>query len=196
MAPSEEKMDTGMEALITLGCITAGFAGITAIGAVREIRRKKAKMILDYQRGLRFVNGQFVSVVSPGVYRTALLLENVEIVDLRPTMLLIDKITYRDVLQNAAVISIGGGLKITDPHVALMNMKDRTNDVRPAIRNTVRSVLSHGIADRSEAARKKAEADLTVAINEELKKVGVTLSSLEVVEMWSEHVERGPVIAH
>jgi len=64
-------------------------------------------------------------------------------------------------------------------------VKDRIGDSMPVIRDTMRSVLSRGIADASPEFRVKAAEDIAAAVNAELKRLGMKISNVEITELSS-----------
>jgi hypothetical protein len=48
-----------------------------------------------------------------------------------------------------------------------------------------RSVVSRGIADENPEFRIKTAADITRTVNAELDRLGMKISNVEIVELWS-----------
>jgi hypothetical protein len=154
-------------------------------GSVKRLRKTKRIFIPDYERGLRFVKGSFVSVLGPGSYHPFSLKEQIEVIDMRPQPIFLERISYRDALQAESWMSIGAELFVRDAHLAATMLKNRVNDSLGVIRDTVRSVVSGVIGERSPQFRTKTATDITTAVNAELARLGMRISNVEIVEFWS-----------
>jgi hypothetical protein len=84
----------------------------------RRLRRTQRIFVPDYKRGVRFVRGSFDRVLGPGSYKPFTMKEQIEIVDMRPQPIFLEKIFYRDALQNESFVSIGAELLISDAYLA------------------------------------------------------------------------------
>lgn len=141
--------------------------------------------ITDYMRGLRFVKGTFVNVLAPGAYKPLTRRVYIEIVDMRPMPFVLESISYRDALQSESVVSIGGELLVDDPYLAATSLKNRVGDSLPIVRQALRATVSRTITDRTSAFRAKAARDIQGAANEELGRMGMKISSVEITEIFS-----------
>jgi len=144
-----------------------------------RLRKARRLYIPDYQRGVRFVNGSFANVLGPGKYTLVSPKAQIEVVDLRPQPIFIERIPYRDVWQNDCRISIAAELLVDDARLAATKLKDQTGDSLAIIRNEAQSELSSG---SSEGA--PVPGDISQAINKQLGPVGMKVSNVEVVEFW------------
>ena len=149
------------------------------------LRKIPRVYVMDYKRGLRFVKGAFRDVLGPGNYQPLTRRVQIEIVDMRPVPFLLERIFYRDAMQSDSVVSIGAEMMVSDPYLACTMVKDRIGDSMPVIRDTMRSVLSRGIADASPEFRVKAAEDIAAAVNAELKRLGMKISNVEITELSS-----------
>jgi hypothetical protein len=154
-------------------------------GSVKRLRKTQRTFIPDYERGLRFVKGSFVNVLGPGSYHPFSLKEQIEVVDMRPQPIFLERISYRDAWQAESWMSIGGELLVSDAHLAATTLKDRVNDSLVVIRETVRSVVSRVIGERSPEFLTKTATDITTGVNAELARLGMRVSNIEIVEFWS-----------
>jgi hypothetical protein len=154
-------------------------------GSVKRLRKTKRIFIPDYERGLRFVKGSFVSVLGPGSYHPFSLKEHIEVVDMRPQPIFLERIPYRDAWQAESWMSIAAELFVSDAHLAATTLKDRVNDSVVVVRDSVRSVVSRVIGERSPEFFTKTATDIGTAVNDELARVGMRLSNIEIVEFWS-----------
>ncbi|MFZ0635503.1 MAG: SPFH domain-containing protein [Candidatus Acidiferrales bacterium] len=149
------------------------------------LRKTQRIFIPEYQRGVRFVKGSFANVLGPGSYRPFTANEQIVVVDMRPQPIILEKISYRDALQNQSFLSIGAEMQVCDAHLAATTLKDQITDSLPAVRDTLRQVVSRGIADRSPEFRSKTAADIMQAVNAELTRFGMKISNVEILELWS-----------
>jgi len=156
---------------------------ILAIAFVYYLRRFPRVYIPDYARGVRFIEGAFRDVVGPGSYQNFTRRVQIEVVDMRPVPVILDRIFYRDALQSDSVVSIGAEMLVDDPYLAATSLKNRVGDSLPIVRNTLRSTLSRGIADASPEYRVKAADDIAGAVNTELKRLGMKISNVEITEL-------------
>ena len=145
-------------------------------------RRVPVTYITDYTRGVRFVKGAFSGVLGPGAYQFWSRSVQVEVVDIRPVPFL-DRITYRDALQNDSVMSIGAELLVDDPYLAATSLKNRVNDTLPMVRETLGVVARRQIADTSGDSRVRMAVDILAAVNADLKRVGMKVQNLEITEI-------------
>jgi hypothetical protein len=151
----------------------------------RRLRKTKRFFVPDYKRGVRFVKGAFASVLGPGSYVAVTLKEQIEVVDMRPQPILLERISYRDAWQNESFVSVAAEMHVCDAHLATTMLKNQINDSVPIVRDTLRSVVSRGIADRSPEFLSKTAADIAKAANVELIRVGMRISNVEIIESWS-----------
>ena len=158
---------------------------IVSIAFVYYLRRFPRVYIPDYARGVRFIKGSFRDVLGPGSYQNFTRRAQIEVIDMRPVPVILDRIFYRDALQCASVVSIGADMLVGDPYLAATTLKNRIGDSLPIVRDTLRSTLSRGIADESPEYRVKAAEDLAGAVNEELRRLGMKISNVEITELSS-----------
>jgi regulator of protease activity HflC (stomatin/prohibitin superfamily) len=150
-----------------------------------SLSKGKRVYLTDYTRGLYFVKGAFSGILRPGSYRPFITKQQIEIVDIRPQPIFLEKLSYRDACQNASMLSMGAEIAISDARLAVSMLKVPIDDSIPIVRDTVRSVVSRTIADDSPEYRSKTAADILQAVNSELDRVGMKISNVEVVELWS-----------
>lgn len=141
--------------------------------------------LTDYMRGLRFVKGRFMDVLGPGAYKPLTRRVQVEIVDMRPVPFVLESIAFRDALQSESVISVGAELLVDDPYLAATSLKNRVSDSIPIVRQALRGLVSRTIADRTPEFRTKVSADIEAVVNEELRRMGMKISNLEITEIFS-----------
>jgi hypothetical protein len=157
-------------------------------------RRLPVTYITDYTRGVRFAKGAFSGVLGPGAYQFSSRNIHVDIVDMRPVPFL-DRITYRDALQNDSVMSIGAELLVDDPYVAATSLKNRVNDSLPMVREMLGTVARRQIADTSGDSRVRMAADMTAAVNSDLKRVGMKVQNLEITELATRAAATQPQVS-
>lgn len=158
---------------------------VVAIVFVFYMRRFPPVYITDYTRGVRFVGGVFRDVLGPGAYQAFTHKVHIDVVDMRPVPVVLERIFYRDALQSDSVVSIGAELVVSDPYLAATTLKSKVGDSLPIVRDTLRAHLSRGIADTSAEFRAKAANDISAAVNTELGRMGMKISNIEITELAS-----------
>ncbi len=164
-------------------------SAVVVILAQRIFGRKKPKIFIpDYQRGVKFVDGTFGSILEPGSYEPASKHQQITIVDMRPQPIVVERVIYQDAIQAPSVISIAAELVIADPFQAITKLKNLVNDSIAIIRDQLRSTVSKRIADTAPESRTKLASDITSALNNNLHQFGVQVQNVEVTELWSRAV--------
>jgi hypothetical protein len=159
--------------------------GFVALIILRHIRSMPRVFIPDYKRGVRFSRGVFKDVLGPGVYQPFSRKQQIEVVDMRPQPIFLDRVAYRDVLQNESFMSIGADLLVGDARLAVNMLKDQINDSFPMVRHAIGSYVSRGIVDDSPEYRAKTSEEITRVVNDDLARVGMKIANVEIVELWS-----------
>ncbi|MGP0020758.1 MAG: SPFH domain-containing protein [Candidatus Sulfotelmatobacter sp.] len=151
-------------------------------------KRTVRVFVTDYQRGVRFVNGAFRDVLGPGSYYSSRTREQITIVDIRPKLVVFERIFYEDAFHAPSVVSFAAELSVGDPYRAITQMKYPINDSIAIIRDQLQSVVSQSIANTEPATRDKSANEIAAALNRELGKFGMQVANLEILEMWSRSV--------
>jgi hypothetical protein len=165
----------------------AGIAGYVFV--LLRLRKTKRIFITDYQRGVRYKAGVFAGEVGPGSYDVYTPTEQVLVIDMRPQPFVIERLLYRDPLQAPSVISIGGQLKVSDPHSASTALKDQINESIAIVRDTLRETVSKSISGTEPETRERMARTIETAANGALARVGMTVGLLEITETWSQSVQ-------
>jgi hypothetical protein len=166
------------------------FSGICALiyGRIR-LGKIKRLFITDYQRGVRYRNGVFVEVLEPCSRSFHTPGEQIEIVDMRPVQFVIERLMYKDVLQNPSVVSIGAELKVSDPQLACTSLKNQIHDSVAIVRNALRAVVSKSFIEAATESRSKTAKEIEFVANAALNKVGMQVTNLEITEAWTHVVQ-------
>ena len=167
----------------------AVFFGVVLLGAAVAVathRNKTTKRItiLEYQRGVKFVDGVFDIVLEPGAYRIKTSEERVEVVDLRAQPILIEGFAFKDAEQKDWIISLGCNLLVKDPHGAISKLTNQLNDSVAMMRDSLREAvvgLERSLLSDRETVRQRVEQEL----NNHLEPVGMRIEKLEITELWS-----------
>jgi hypothetical protein len=156
-----------------------------------RIRRQKQPRVFipDYQRGVSYVDGVFTGLLEPGSYRANGSKKQIKVVDMRPRLVVVERLFYQDALQSHSVISIGGQLAVSDAYIATTKLKDQTNDSITIVRDALRATVSKNIAWHSTEAREAAAAEIQKNVRADLENFGMTISNVEITEAWSQPVE-------
>lgn len=115
--------------------------------------------------------------------------EQILIVDMRPQLFVIERLFYRDALQAASVISIGGELNVSDPYSAGTVLKDQVNDSIAIVREALRTTVSRGVIDATEASKAKTVAEIQSSANASLAQYGMRVVNVELTEVWSQEID-------
>ncbi len=142
--------------------------------------------IPDYQRGVKFVGGAYAGVTMPGSYLTFGDKEQINLIDMRPYLVLVERLTFFDVLHAPCVASFGAKLRVLDPYIAATRSKDHLNDSIGIVRNAALSVLSRALIVAGLDMRARLSTDIKLAVNKELLRVGMELSEIEITELWTD----------
>src|ERR1700730_4632115 len=164
--------------LLVAGVLTSIFLRIRR-------QRRPTLYITDYQHGLLFVDGVFQEVLGPGPYRPDGSKRQITVVDLRPRLVLVERVFYSNAMQAPSVVSVAAQLKVIDAHAATARLKDITSDSLGVLRDAVRATVSKTVAAHSEQARRATEKEIQKSANGELEKGGMSVSSVEITEAWS-----------
>jgi hypothetical protein len=160
------------------------FSIVVMVLLSRRARMRKRIVITDFRRGVHFVGGVFSRVLEAGSYSFNPRKEQVFIVDMRPQPILMERIAFRDALQQPGVISFAVELLVRDPQLAAGALRDQVKDSYIIARDTLRSALSRQIFPRTDDLANLANTVAT-AIRAELGKVGMDISNPEITEFWS-----------
>ena len=161
-------------------------AGIVVlVFLIRRVRTAKTVFITDYQRGVRFVNGVFRDVLGPGRYRSYTGHDLINVVDMRPSPFVAERMSYQDALHSPSIMSIGAELQIADPYVASTKLKNPVDDSIPVAREIIKSFAAGNITDARPEARVKTAEEITKVVNRELSQFGMAVRNLEITELWS-----------
>ncbi len=155
---------------------------------IRRARRKPI-YITDYQCGLRYKDGVFETKVAPGNYRVNGSRDQIVVVDMRPRLVLLERIFYQDALQSPSVVSLSAELVVQDAYTASTRLKNATDDSSNLVRDAVRLTVSKSIVGHSNETRAVTALEIQNTANTELEKFGMRVSNLEITEAWSREVE-------
>lgn len=168
---------------------------VLAVGALVFLslrnKGKKRITIIEYQRGLRFTDGQVAGVLPPGSYQYSPGNETILTVDMRPQPILLERLAYRDVLNRQALISVATELLVADPLAAATRLKDQVNDSFAIARETLLGFLSSRAADFGSDSLAATAGEITATLNGELNRVGMKISPVEITETWAAALPAG-----
>jgi hypothetical protein len=172
------------ETLNAAASIIAPLLIVLAVVVSRRARFRKRIVITDFRRGVRFVGGVCTGVLEAGNYGVDPRKEQINIVDMRPQPILMERLGFHDALQRQGLISLGAELFVRDPKLAAGALRDEVKDAYILARDAVRTAMSTQIfADSTDAAG--LSQTLTTAIRAVLLKVGMDISDIEVTEFWT-----------
>lgn len=183
-----------MDAGLIVGSIFAAAIVLFVVAVVLSNRAKTTKRIsiLEFQRGVKFVDGTFNEVLAPGAYRVRNARDKVEVLDMRPQPIVIEGFGFKDREQKSWSISLGMDLLVDEPYTAISALKNQVNDsvaiMRDAVRNAVVG-LGRDVLSERPALLQRLEAELA----RQLKPVGMRVAKLEITELWSKTPEQREV---
>jgi hypothetical protein len=172
------------DALSTVSSLLSGLSVLTFVFLARRNRGRKRVLITDYRRGVRFVGGVFSKVLEAGSHTFDTRKEQIEIVDMRPQPILIERLAFQDALGHSGLISLAADLLIRDPQLVATTLRDQIKDSYILTRDTVRNAVSQQIVSGKESLP-SVTASIATAAQTELSKVGMDISDLEVTELWT-----------
>lgn len=164
---------------------------VILIWALVRLRRSKNILITDFQRGVRFRNGELRDVLEAGSYVFDSVNEQIVVMDLRPRPVLLERLGYQDASHSPSIISIAGELLVTDAHLAATRLKDPVKDTFPTVRDALLGCVKQTITDESSTGRQRIAERIAEAANTELAKVGMRIANIEVTELWSRPMQAG-----
>lgn len=141
-------------------------------------------MITDFRRGVHFIGGVLNGVLETGAYTYNPRKEEITIVDMRPSPILVERLSFQDALKHDGIISIGTSLVVRDPTLAATALRDQINDSYLIVRDTLKATVSQQIALDRESFE-ALQTLLASALNSSLEKVGMGISELEITELWA-----------
>jgi hypothetical protein len=167
------------------------FLLLAAVGAAlvfvarNRLRRDVRVFLTDFQRGIRYENGEFSGVLQPGSHVAVPPLVQIVSVDLRPHLFVIERLFFQDALGAPSVISISGALTVADPYLSVTATRDPVKDSIVLVREALRATASRGVTDPMLVARQKLADQIAGAANADLGRFGMRVGNLEVTEVWA-----------
>ena len=139
--------------------------------------------IFEFQRGLQYVNGRFRKILGPGrywLYRPSVF---VQVIDIRPQVVLIPG---QEVISSDGVsvrISLAAKLAVADPAIAVNEIADYMANLYVTLQLGLRELVSATPIDDLLEKRNEIGARLTESSVEPLRRIGVELESVDVKDL-------------
>lgn len=145
------------------------------------------KVLMEYERGVIFTLGRFWKVKGPGLIIVIPIIQKMQRVDLRTTVLDVPEqdVISRDnvsVKVNAVVYS-----RVVDPQLAILEVEDYRYATSELAQTTLRSVLGQHQLDEMLAKRDTLNADIQTILDQQTDAWGVKVSNVEL-----KHVDLDP----
>lgn len=139
--------------------------------------------ILEYERALRFENGQFVAVTGPGKYRYLTHRTRFHRVDIR---LVHEAVSGQEVLSSDAVAfkaSLLASYRIVDPKLAVLETQNVQEAVHSALQLGLRALIAGRTSEELLQRRAEGSALLLGEAEPLLAKVGVALEQVALRDL-------------
>lgn len=158
---------------------------IIVVSLLSRRKGRKKVVIPDFRRGVT-AGGASLRLLEPGTHIYDPRKGEVALIDMRPQPVLAERLPFRDALQNNGVISVGASLVVRDPLLSATALRDQVKDGVVIIRASLKKAMANQIVAHGASG---PEADLVrdallAAINDDLAKVGMGLSEIEITELW------------
>ena len=139
--------------------------------------------VFEYEKGLKYADGKFVSVVEAGRYWYMPFFTVIRKVDTRPRFV---SITGQEVLSSDGVtlkVSLAANFKIADPNVAINNVKDFQEALYLELQLALREIIGEAeidtvLAGRNELSKKLMEITESKAADLGLELISVNLKDI------------------
>lgn len=144
---------------------------------------KSRVTIYDYERGVKYINGQYVKVLGPGKYIVMAWKDVVRKVDIRPHLI---QVPGQEVISEDGVglkISIAAEYEIADPYLALNKVDNYAMAVYTHLQLALRDVVSAMKIEDIMQSRNAINRTLFEQSAVRMVDFGVTLKSASVKDM-------------
>ena len=168
-----------------------GLAGIVVlIGLLWRYGLRAANtqqiLVLEYQRGVKFTDGKFTTVLEPGQHRTHRKKGRVDIVDMRPQPFIFEDITCEDKFGGRVVLSLAGEFAVNDPRLSLMSNREDGDDGTARVSKVTRDTVSNlAVPDTTDATLALIHSKLFEMLNQELRTIGLEIKNIALTELWT-----------
>jgi regulator of protease activity HflC (stomatin/prohibitin superfamily) len=172
-------METFLEVIVMIALVSI------CILAVISISKKifQSVTIFNYERGVKFHNGELKEILGPGKYSYFTLSTHIEVFDMRPTIL---QLNGQELLcaDNISVkISLAVKYQIQDPKVLISQYQDFQEYLYMSIQFKLREVISLLKLDELLENRKKINDEIKQLLAEDKTLVGFSILSVDVKDI-------------
>lgn len=139
--------------------------------------------ILEYQRGLRYVNGRFSGIVGPGAYTIIRRTTTIKPVDVRPTALCV---AGQEVLSSdglAVRVSLVVNYRISDPDTAVNKAENYYNSFYLALQVALREVIAGSNLESLLAQRNEMSEKLNEIVRTSAETLGLEMISINIRDL-------------
>lgn len=165
-----------MDALVWV--IPVLFGALLLVGLVRA--RLAIIVVHDYERGLRFRRGVLAGIVAPGSYTTVRGLNEIRVIDARPTMLPIEGQEILTADGVTAKLSLVARYVLGDPVAAVTGDADYWTTLRLHLQLALRDAVSKRTLESALAARRDIGPEVREACIAPMARIGIELLDVEV----------------
>lgn len=163
--------------------IVIGFVAAAAIYLVVLKFRPKSVIVYEFQRGLRYRNGHFETVLAPGRYWVFGGSTVITVVDIRPTFV---SLVGQEVLTSDGVpvkVSVAANYEVVDPALAVNRQSNYTQACYLVLQLVIREIISGLDADDLIANRGGFAEKLKNLADPEMKGLGLKLISANLKDV-------------
>lgn len=153
---------------------------ITLILAVVVILATSVRILREYHRGVIFMLGRFYGVKGPGLILVLPIIQQMERVDLRTTVM--DVPTQDLISRDNVSVKVNAVIyfRVVDPERSIVNVEDYVEATGQLAQTTLRSVLGQHELDELLASREKLNADIQEILDTQTDGWGIKVLNVEI----------------
>lgn len=153
---------------------------ITAILVVWFIHRKWIFTVHDYEQGIFFRLGRFVSICGPGTYVVLPFIDNMILVPLETTRVDVPSFEVKTWDGQALTLFTSLFVRVTDPKSAVLEISDYQETLRSFSRTFLEREASSGTGGQLRAGLRHTAQALRDKLTEKMAEIGVVVEDVEI----------------
>ena len=153
------------------------------IAVVFFLSRFHTITIFEYQRGLKYSNGRFVGVISPGRYRIYVPVTVIKVIDIRPSFA---TISGQEVLSSDGItlkVTLAAQYQVVDPQLAINSADSYEKALYLILQMGIREIIGASCIDDLLEKRKEFGALLADKVTSEVEALGIKLLSVDLKDV-------------
>ena len=153
---------------------------ITLVLMIGGLLYASIKVLREYERGVIFILGRFQKVAGPGLILVIPVVQQVEKVDLRTTVM--DVPTQDLITKDNVSVKVNAVIyfRVLHPDRSIVNVESYVDATGQLAQTTLRSVLGQHELDELLASREKLNADIQAILDEQTDNWGIKVSNVEI----------------